>query len=234
MDKKVKKTQKVRKIKYKRVLLLLLIIVFFVFLIYKFVNKKITNIYIHNNKYIFVNSNDKFKEQNIIDIAKLSDYPSSILNPSSKIEERLLENVYIKDVKVSKKNIFEVHIYIYENRPLFYNSNTDKTVLETSDEVDEKFNIPILVNYVPDKVYKKFVSTMNTIDDSILSHVSEIKYDPNNVDEERFLFTMIDGNYVYITLNRFSLINNYLEIIKEINDKKGILYLDYGDHFVFE
>ena len=62
----------------------------------------------------------------------------------------------------------------------------------------------------------------------------QLIYDPNNVDTERFLFTMTDGNYVYITLERFEVMNKYLDIASSVNGKKGILYLDYGDHFVFE
>ena len=65
-------------------------------------------------------------------------------------------------------------------------------------------------------------------------NISAVCYYPNNVDEERFLFTMSDGNYVYITPSRMNLINRYLDIVVEVDGKKGTLYLDYGDHFVFE
>lgn len=235
MNQRIKKTKKIRKIKYGRLLFLILIILCFLFLLFKFLSNKITNIYIYNNKYIFTNNNDNpsFREQTIIDIAGLSNYPSYLFTSKSSIKKKLLNNVYIKDAKIDKKNK-SIYIHIYENKPLLYNNNINKTVLETSDTVDEKFDVPILVNYVPDEVYKKLITKMSDIDDSVLAHISEIKYDQNNVDKERFLFTMIDGNYVYITLSRFELINNYLDIIKEVGDKKGILYLDYGDHFVFE
>ena len=43
---------------------------------------------------------------------------------------------------------------------------------------------------------------------------------------------MSDGNYVYLTLNKFMKINNYLEIVKTFNNNKGILYLDSGEYFV--
>ena len=42
---------------------------------------------------------------------------------------------------------------------------------------------------------------------------------------------MNDGNYVYITINKLPNINNYVNIIKEFNGKKGILYLDSGEYF---
>jgi len=42
---------------------------------------------------------------------------------------------------------------------------------------------------------------------------------------------MNDGNSVYLTLEKFNKIDKYLEIIKEFNNKKGILYLDSGEYF---
>ena len=42
---------------------------------------------------------------------------------------------------------------------------------------------------------------------------------------------MNDGNYVYLTLDKFNKIDKYLEIIKSFNNKKGILYLDSGEYF---
>ena len=65
-----------------------------------------------------------------------------------------------------------------------------------------------------------------------MKNISEIKYEPNDIDKERFLLSMNDGNYVYVTLSKFSNINNYLEISNTLGDKNGILYLDYGNYFV--
>ena len=42
---------------------------------------------------------------------------------------------------------------------------------------------------------------------------------------------MSDGNYVYLTLEKFEVIDNYVDIIKTFNNKKGILYLDSGEYF---
>ena len=72
---------------------------------------------------------------------------------------------------------------------------------------------------------------MSSLDYDTIKRISEIKYDPNEVDEERFLLTMSDGNYVYLTLEKFEVINNYVDIIKTFNNKKGILYLDSGEYF---
>ena len=72
---------------------------------------------------------------------------------------------------------------------------------------------------------------MNKVDSDIVKQISEIKYNPNDVDEELFLLTMTDGNYVYITLNSFNQINQYLDIVKNFSNKKGILHLDSGNYF---
>ena len=48
--------------------------------------------------------------------------------------------------------------------------------------------------------YEKLIDKFVKIDDNIKEKISEIKYEPNDVDNERFLFSMNDGNYAYITL----------------------------------
>ena len=66
--------------------------------------------------------------------------------------------------------------------------------------------------------------------DAILLKISEIEYTPNEVDGERFTLTMNDGNLVYITLNKIEKINKYNSIYSNLNGKKGIIYLDFGDY----
>ena len=43
---------------------------------------------------------------------------------------------------------------------------------------------------------------------------------------------MSDGNYVYITLEKFTILNKYLDVIKYIDSsEKGIIRLDSGEYF---
>ena len=238
---KIHKKVKKHRLNVKKLSLFLLIVFVFIgFVNYVFnlsyiLTGHISNIYVNNNKYIYVNNfNNKFNEQQILEIGKVDNYPRVLFLDTNKIKKNLEKDVYIKKAEVKKKEVGSLYITIYENRPLFYSDSKLKTILETGEEVSDLFDVPTLVNYVPDSVYNKLIEKMNSIDSSVLSHISEIKYDPNDVDSERFLFTMSDGNYVYITLERFNVINKYLEIVSSISDKRGILYLDYGDHFVFE
>ena len=80
-------------------------------------------------------------------------------------------------------------------------------------------------------MYDEFVDKMGKLDLNILNKISEIKYDPDEVDDERFLFSMTDYNYVYLTLNKLEDINNYNEIVKQFDNKKGILHLNSGGYF---
>ena len=218
------KTKKRRKIRYKRILFVLFFLFLIIFLSIKFFNIRITNIYISGNNIL--------TDQEVIDIAKVSDYPKSINNPTWTIEKRLESNILIKHAFVSKnKGILKINIE--ENNPLFYDSIDSKTVLSDKSKIDIKFDTPVLINTISSDIYDEFIDKMNDIDINILKKISEIKYDPNDIDNKRFLLTMVDGNYVYITINKFDLINNYISIIKNFNNKKGILYLDAGNVFEY-
>ena len=145
--------------------------------------------------------------------------------------KKLEKNIYIKNATIKKKKLKEIHIEIEENYVLFYDSTKNVSILKDGSQSKEISDGPYLVNYITDTLYDEFISKMQLIDRTIINRVSEIKYDPNSVDEERFLFTMNDGNYVYLTLTSFKKINNYVDILKNFENQKGILYLDSGEYF---
>lgn len=186
-------------------------------------------------KNIFISNNNILSDQEIIELANIDDYPSIFKYSDSEIEKRLEKNIFIKNATVTKKDLSKIYIDIEENYPLFYNSSLSTTVLYDSSTVFDIFNIPVLINYVPDTIYDLFIEKMRLLDKNILVKISEIEYKPNEVDENRFLFYMNDGNYVYLTLSSFENINKYLDIVVQIIDKyenkKGILYLDDGAYF---
>ena len=87
------------------------------------------------------------------------------------------------------------------------------------------------MNYVPDDEYKEFIKGMKNIKVDILQKISDIEYVPNDLDKERFVLYMDDGNMVYLTLTKFKMINYYNDVLKQLEDRHGILYLDNGNHF---
>ena len=64
----------------------------------------------------------------------------------------------------------------------------------------------------------------------ILLKISQIEYVPNEVDDERYLLYMNDGNSVYITLSKITKINQYGSIVNQMEGRNGIIYLDSGDY----
>lgn len=221
--KKKQKKQKRLKIRYERVFLFLLVFGLFIYLMASLIHFPIKNIYIYNNTIL--------SDQEIIDLAGIKNYPSIFSKTTREMEKRLEKNIYIKNATVKKKKLKEIHIEIEENYALFYNSSKGVTILKDLTEVSNELDGPYLVNYVTDTLYDEFVKKMSLIDREVINRISEIKYDPNSVDEERFLFTMNDGNYVYLTLTYFKKINNYVNILKNFENQKGILYLDSGEYF---
>lgn len=219
----MKNKTKKRKIRYDRIIIFLIIlIIIFSFFSY-FFNLKITNIYILNNNIL--------SDQEIIEFAELSDYPSTFQNLSFQIENRIKNNIYVKDVKVTKKWFTQVYIDITENRPLFYYEYNKKTILSDKRETTDLHAVPTVINYITDSYYDKFIEEMNKLDESILSRISEIKFYPNEVDDNRFLLTMSDGNYVYVNISTFNKLNKYITILESLPKENGILYLDYGNNF---
>ena len=211
----------VKKFSFVKLVLVLLIMYIIGFLCYKVAISRITNIYIKNNNIL--------TDQEVIDASGLRNYPSFILTTNYSIKNKLLKNDLVKKVKVKKGLWGKVYIDIEEYKPSFIYE--DKVILDNKNEVDLDISLPILVNKVDDDILDKLISKYESINDEIKLMISEIKYDPNDIDKERFLFTMSDGNYVYITLYKLSSIDEYLKITSTLKDKKGILYLDSGNYF---
>lgn len=230
--KKISVKQKPKKVKRRRlrigrVLLVFLVLFFLFYLLSRLLSFPIRS--------IFISGNTLLSDQEIIELAHLENYPSYFSYTKGDIRRKLEKNTYIMKAKVTKKRWREIWIEIEENKPLFYDSSAEKTVLKDKTLVEDDAIVPILLNYVPDTIYDLFVTNMAKIEEDVFYRISEIKYDPNDVDEGRFLFTMNDGNYVYVTVRHMDKINHYVDIMKEVlskyNDEKGILYLDEGEYF---
>ena len=230
----MKKKVKVKKrIKLKNLFIALLILVIIVGSVYLYINSRIKNIYVIGNNY--------FKEQDIIELAGIKDYPKYKNISKKKIKDRLLKEELINDVKVSLSIDLVLTITINENKALCYDDNTNKIILSNGNKIDNKYvfiGLPILSKITDNETYKlfdenydRFIKAFNKIDRDVLNKISEINYKPSNLDKDRFLLYMNDQIYVYITLTKIDVLNSYNEITESLEEKKGILYLDSGNHF---
>ena len=213
-----------RRINLKGFIIVFTIILLGVLVFFFYRNLKVKNIYVTGNSIL--------KEYEIIELADLVDYPYLYKVSTNKIEQTLKNNEFINDVKVKKTLFGKITIAIDENK-ILYQDVDNKYVLSDNSKIDidnKIVEVPSFINKCDDyceKFNKKFV----LVNKDILDKISEIEYKPNDLDKERFLFYMSDGNYVYVTLSKVNLINSYNEIYPTLEGKKGILYLDSGNHF---
>jgi len=223
-----KKKVKRRKVKIIPFLILILIIISIAFSVKFFFDRPILNIIIKGNNYL----NDDY----IITKANIKDYPSFLLLKSNTVEKELEKSPYISKANIKKKFYRLIEINIEENKPLIYDQYNKCIVFSNYKKVnidDEIFNftIPRLLNYIPKDKYDIFIDSISEINNDIFIKISDIEYRPNDLDKERFLLYMDDGNSVYLTLTKIDKINYYDEVVAQLEGHKGILYLDNGNHF---
>ena len=215
-----------RKWKLKNILLILLVLLLVTFCGYFLWKAPIKNALIKNTTYI--------KDDDILETAGIKNYPSFLFLSSKKVEKKLEKLDTVQKARVYKKYPFTVEIVIEENTPLFWSSQKKGYVLAngfTLKEEQNDFYVPRLTSEVPDNQYERFLKEMGKVKSEILSEISDITYEPNEYDKDRFLLYMDDGNMVYLTLTKFKMINHYNEVLKQLENHKGILYLDNGNHF---
>lgn len=218
--------KKKKKNKKKIILKILIIIIILGSLIFYFKNMKIKNIY--------VTGNNTLKDQEIIELAGINNYPNLFQTSSRKIEKKIKLNPLIASVKVKKTFLGKITINIKEYNLLLKNEIDNTIYLDNGQKITNDINIiglPTLTNDVDKDILNNFLKKLNTINKDILSKISEITYSPNEYDKDLFLFLMNDGNYVYITTTRLDNINKYENVLLELEGKKGIIYLDSGNHF---
>lgn len=224
---KGKKKKRVR-LKVKNIIVLLLIVCFVVLIIYCAIMMPINNIYI--------NGNEILSDDEIIEMVDIDNYPSFILTNRFEIKKTLALNNYIEDVTIKKKlgNILEIDVLEYR---VIASSSDGKIILSSGEVLDNTYgiyDIPLLINDILDsEVFELFATKMGSIDSSILRQVSEVEYSPVEVDKNRFLFYMSDGNLVHVTLTKLEKLEKYNKIKDTLEGRRGIIYLDSGDYVEF-
>ena len=221
MKKRVKR--KFNFIKFLKFILFILIICLIINYLFSIKTK---NIIILNTEY--------YSDEIIIETAGLEKYPEFLKIKKQDIKNKLLKLDLIEEVTVKKRLGYILELDIKEKKILYVTRSTNKYKLSTYEDVDNnnEYQVPVLINFVPEDIEKEFTEKLSKVDKNILALVSEIEYSTTDYDDERFVLYMNDGNQVYVTNNRVELLNKYVDIMKKISsDKKGILYLDNGNYF---
>lgn len=213
-----------RKFNFFKFIAFLLIIYILYFIITKSLTIRTKNIIILNSNY--------YSDEEIIETAEIEDYPKFITLSKSKINKRLKTLELIESTEVKKSLDFTLTIKVNEYKVLYYIRSNDKYRLSNGKtiDIDEHISVPTLINFIPEDIEEKFYSKFKDIDSDIISLISEIEYSKTSYDDERFMLYMTDGNEVYITIDKLDKLNKYKSIVKKLDNKKGILYLDSGNY----
>lgn len=212
-----------RKVKVKNVLRIICIILILSLVIYILLNSKINNIVISGNNYL--------TDDQIIEEAGLKDYPSFFFNFDTEIEYKLKKNPAIKSVKIKRSFFNNIEIDVKEYKVVLKYNGKYYMQNGNSIEYSEDLRVPTLINEVSQKKFKDLCDNLSLVKSDILGKISELEYTPNTYDDGRFLLYMNDDNSVYLTLTKFEKINYYDDVLKQLEGKRGFLYLDSGNHF---
>ncbi|MBQ3475305.1 MAG: FtsQ-type POTRA domain-containing protein [Bacilli bacterium] len=220
------KKKKRKKLKVKSVIIIILLLCVLAGIFYLLTLINVRTFYIKNNKYL--------SDDQVLNELKLDNNSSFLLTSNIFKKNEVKNSSLIKSVDIKRNLNLEVTIDVVEYQMLYYDALNKKVVLENGKMVDyTNDDLPVLINKIEDKkVLETFNKKMSKIDLNVLNMINEITYSPNGIDKERFLFSMNDGNYVYLTCTKLTKINDYKKIINSVENKNGILYLDYGNYFV--
>lgn len=219
--KKVKKHLNIKGILFLFLLLYLIGMVF-----YTFFTMPIKNIYIKGTTLI--------KDNEIIEVGGLKNYPSMFSINKKKLASKLEDIELIRSVEIEKKWNGKLIINVVEEIPLYLNRSTNKVVLSSGKEVENNSvnyaGLPTLINITTSETQTRFNEAFSEIDLDIIKMINEIEYDPDisegiTIDADRFLLRMNDGNLVYVNILNMERLNNYKTIYAALTDK-GTLYLD--------
>lgn len=219
-----KKMKRKLKIKWGHLFLFFLVVICLFFLGKGILKYPVQNIYITGNTIL--------KDQEVITLASLSNYPSFLKTTNKSIKERLLENPFVDKVQVKKKLLGQIYLNIEESRAIII--DLEKNVVLSNLKVvsnERGLLAPSLINEVEKEKLEKLVLKLSKLDNTIFELISEIEYVPKEKDENRFAFYMRDGNLVYITLENFSRMNHYLIAFQKVKCQRGIFNFDAGNHF---
>ncbi len=219
--------KKKKRLRFKSVLFLLLL----GYLIY------MLGVYIYKLpvKNIYIKGNNILTDQEIIDAAKLKNYPSIHKYSTKKIKKNIKQLELVDDVKVTKDILGKVIITVTEAKPLFYYRPDNKIYLSNQKVVEDNskyIGIPILINYVPKKILDDLIKYYAELNDDVIQQINEIEYSPDEkegitLDENRFIIRMNDTNTVFIDTLNIAKLNNYQRIIAALEDGvHGYIYLN--------
>ena len=122
-------------------------------------------------KNIIITGNEVLSDDDIIELAGLTDYPSFYKTLNLTMKNNLKENPLIESVDINRSFYHIIEIDVKEYNILYKREDNGKYVLENKKEVtldkETPYTIPRLINTIPKKILDRFIKYYKRVDLSI-------------------------------------------------------------------
>lgn len=177
--------------------------------------------------------NTVYSKQELLSIAEIEYNTKSILYPWFIIENRLEDDVFIENARVSISWDGIMSIEIEERRVLGYYEEEGEFYLLIENEESELINAGVSLKNVPyiynlnEEQRLNYMEACVEVETSYLSLISEISHYETSYDDNMLMLSMQDGHTVYTTMEGFNLLNWYTTTIKGVSSaNKCILFIE--------
>lgn len=162
---------------------------------------------------------------------------------TSDVEEKILEEYWVKDVNVKRKWLSSVEIEVEEYEKVAYISidNDLYPMLENGEIFKESsfsgpIDAPLFLNFEDEKLRKKLLVELSKLDPTVLSLISQINSTPSSADPYAITLYMNDGYEVRAEITSLAKkLNYYPSIVAQIEGagqfEKGIIDIEVGSYY---
>ena len=162
---------------------------------------------------------------------------------SKEIEQKILQQHWVKEVEVKRNWLNKVVINIDEYRKVAFVSidNELYPMLENGDifkeaSMLEPIDAPLFIDFEEDKIRKKLLAELGQLEENVLALISQINYTPTSADPYAITLYMNDGYEVRAEITSVAdKLNYYPSIISQIEStgefEKGVIDIEVGSYY---
>ena len=184
-----------------------------------------------NIKAIVIEGNVYLKDENILELSKISTSSKFLFTNARKIKESIKENGLINDCEVRMLDDQTVNIKVEEKKIVGYAYEDKHNVLILED--DSRYvlsksdlyligKVPLIEGFTKDKIIL-IEKNFNEVDYRMINEISEIHYYPELKFQDHEII-MRDGNYVFTSVYGLKILNKYYDIALSYTDGTNKCY----------
>ena len=184
-----------------------------------------------NIKAIVIEGNVYLKDENILELSKISTSSKFLFTNARKIKESIKENGLINDCEVRMLDDQTINIKVEEKKIVGYAYEDKQNVLILEDDSryvlskDDLYligKVPLIEGFTKDKIIL-IEKNFNEVDYRMINEISEIHYYPELKFQDHEII-MRDGNYVFTSVYGLKILNKYYDIALSYTDGTNKCY----------